>query len=223
MDLYFLFVLMATVTVLSPGPGVLMTLTNALHQGRRETLAGVLGIASGAAVVAALSATSVGIVLAASTTAYLILKLIGAAYLAYLGVRLWRAPGVSLTEGVAKPGTAGRRFVEGVTLQLTNPKAIFFFLSVFPQFIKPDASFVPQFTLLVITYGSIVVAIHCVYAAFAQRAKRWLSSRTGRTLLQRVAGTVFIGFAIALAASPAHATAAERLPVAPVSGTPVSA
>jgi len=200
MDLYLMFLLMATATVLSPGPGVLMTLTNALHQGRRETFAGVLGIACGAAVVAALSATSVGVVLAASETAYWLLKLSGAGYLVYLGLRLWRAPAVALADSTAKPASVRRRFVEGVTLQFTNPKAIFFFLSVFPQFIRPGASFAPQFAALVLSYGLIVVLIHCGYAACAQYARRWLASSTGGRLLQRVAGTVFILFALLLVA-----------------------
>ncbi|GAB2840994.1 LysE family translocator [Pseudoduganella ginsengisoli] len=199
MDLYGMFVLMATATVLSPGPGVLMTLTNALHLRRRDTFGGVLGIAVGAAVVAALSATSLGIVLAASPAAYTVLKWMGAAYLIYLGLRLWRAQGIAVAEGGMKPGTAVHRFAEGVTLQLTNPKAIFFFLSVFPQFIRPDAHFARQFAVLVVTYGTIVVLVHCLYAACAQYAKRWLASRTGGTLLQRVAGTVFIAFAALLA------------------------
>lgn len=202
MELYALFVLMAMTTVLSPGPGVLMTLTNALNQGRRETFAGVLGIACGAAVVAGVSATSLGIVLAASNTAYMVLKLAGAAYLIYLGLRLWRAPAVALGSGGVKSGASGQRFVEGVTLQLTNPKAIFFFLSVFPQFIKPEAGFAPQFAALVATYGAIVVLVHSVYAACAQRARQWLSSATGGRLLQRVAGTVFIAFALLMAVGP---------------------
>jgi homoserine/homoserine lactone efflux protein len=198
MDLYLLFLLMATATVLSPGPGVLMTLTNALHHGRRETFAGVLGIAFGALIVATLSATSIGVVLAASPLAYTVLKYAGAAYLVYLGMRLWRAPALSLELAAAGHGSAWRRFVEGSTLQLSNPKAIVFFLSVFPQFIRATEDYAPQFALLVLTYGALVVLIHCLYAACAQHARRWFASGAGGRTLQRTAGTVFILFAVGL-------------------------
>jgi threonine/homoserine/homoserine lactone efflux protein len=201
MELYLLFVVMAAVTVASPGPGVLMSLTNALHYGWRETFAGILGVATGALVVAAISATSVGVVLAASATAFTILKYVGAAYLIYLGVRLFRAPPFAFKDREVNAGSAWRRFVEGITLQFTNPKAIFFFLSVFPQFIAPDANYALQFAQLVLTYFVLVVVIHCVYAAFAQRAKGWFTSHAGGRILNRSAGSVFVVFGALLAMS----------------------
>jgi homoserine/homoserine lactone efflux protein len=77
--LYLLFLFMAAATVLSPGPGVVMTLTNALRYGLRGTFGGILGIAVGALVVAATSATSLGVLLATSALAFTVLKLLGAA------------------------------------------------------------------------------------------------------------------------------------------------
>ena len=77
---------MATATVFSPGPGVVMTLTNSLRYGMKGTFGGILGIASGALGVAAVSATSVGVVLAASAVAFTVMKYIVAAYLVYLGI-----------------------------------------------------------------------------------------------------------------------------------------
>ena len=79
MNLYLLFLTVATLTVLSPGPGVLMTLTNALRYGLRGTIGGILGIAFGALLVAGISATTLGAVLAASALAFTVLKLAGAA------------------------------------------------------------------------------------------------------------------------------------------------
>jgi homoserine/homoserine lactone efflux protein len=198
---YYLFLVMATVTVLSPGPGVLMTVTNALSCNRRDTFAGVLGIAAGALVVAAISATSVGVLLATAATALMVLKLAGAAYLVYLGVRLWRSPGVSFSPAHAKTGSAARRFVEGMSLQLSNPKAILFFVSVFPQFIDPGQHYLSQFATLVVTYSTLVVVLHSLYAAFAQRAKTWFSSRTGGRIISRLAGCIFVLFGAALAMS----------------------
>lgn len=199
MELYLLFLLMAAATVLSPGPGVVMTISNSLRYGMRGTLGGVLGIAFGALVVAAISATSLGVLLATSAQAFTVLKFIGAAYLIYLGVRLWRAPPFSFTEQPGLSSSFGKRFVEGLSLQLTNPKAIFFFLSVFPQFIDPGMNYSVQFGTLVLTYSALVVCIHCVYAFFAKRAKSWLTSERGGRVVNRTAGSTFIFFGAMLA------------------------
>lgn len=199
MKLYFLFLLMATATVFSPGPGVVMTLTNALRYGVRGTFGGILGIAFGALVVAAISATSLGVLLAASAFAFTVLKLIGAGYLVYLGIRLWRAPPFKFTEQSAHEASFGRRFIEGLSLQLTNPKAIFFFLSVFPQFIDPAQNYSAQFATLVLTYSTLVIVIHCAYAFFARRAKGWLTSERGGRAVNKAAGATFVLFGAALA------------------------
>lgn len=199
MTLYPLFLLMATATVLSPGPGVVMTLTNSLRYGLRGTFGGILGVATGALVVAAISATSLGVLLATSALAFTVLKFVGAAYLVYLGIRLWRSPAVALAGPAAHDASFGRRFVEGISLQLTNPKAIFFFLSVFPQFIEPGASYAAQFVALVLTYSALVVVIHCGYALFARRAQGWLTSARGGRVVNRAAGATFMLFGAALA------------------------
>jgi len=199
MKLYSLFLLMATVTVFSPGPGVVMTLTNALRYGMRGTFGGILGIAFGAFLVAAISATSLGVLLAASAVAFTIIKLVGAAYLVYLGIRLWRSPPFKFAEQSAHEVSFSKRFLEGLSLQLTNPKAIFFFLSVFPQFIDPQKGYPIQFATLVLTYSSLVVVIHSIYAIFAKRAKGWLVSERGGRIVNKVAATAFMFFGAALA------------------------
>jgi homoserine/homoserine lactone efflux protein len=201
MKLYPLFLLMAAATVFSPGPGVLMTLTNALRFGMKRTFGGILGISFGTLLVAAISATSLGIVLAASARAFTILKLIGATYLVYLGIKLWRAPALKLKAQPAHEAGVGRRFLEGLTLQLTNPKAIFFFLSVFPQFIDHSMDYATQFAVQVLTYSSLVIIIHCLYALFAQRAKFWLISEGGGRTINRLGGATFMFFGAALAAA----------------------
>lgn len=199
MQLYSLFLLMAIATVFSPGPGVVMTLTNALRYGIRGTFGGILGIAFGALVVAAISATSLGVLLAASAVAFTIIKFIGAAYLVYLGIRLWRSPPMKFAEQSAHEASFGKRFLEGLSLQLTNPKAIFFFLSVFPQFIDPHKGYPLQFATLVLTYSSLVVIIHSFYAIFAKRAKGWLVSERGGRNINKVAAITFMFFGAALA------------------------
>ena len=199
MTLYPVFLVVATATVLSPGPGVVMTVTNAIRYGFRGTFGGILGVSAGALAVASISATGLGVLLAASALAFTILKYVGAAYLVYLGIRLWRAPAPRFEEHGAHPAGFGRRFVEGLSLQLTNPKAIFFFLSVFPQFIDRSRGFTEQFSLLVVTYSVLVIVIHCGYALTAQRARRWLASERGGRTVNRLGGAAFVFFGAALA------------------------
>jgi homoserine/homoserine lactone efflux protein len=199
MKLYPLFLLLATITVFSPGPGVVMTLTNSIRCNFRNTFGGILGIAFGALVVAAISATSIGFILAASASAFTIMKYIGAAYLVYLGIKLWRAPGVNVNNEAIREASFGRRFLEGLSLQLTNPKAIFFFLSIFPQFIDQTKEYSIQFIILVLTYSSLVITIHSFYAITASRAKTWFNSERGGHIVNRAGGALFIFFGAALA------------------------
>ncbi len=199
MKLYPVFLLMAFVTVLIPGPGVVMTLTNSLRYGFRGTFGGILGIAFGAFVVAAISSTSLGIILATSALAFTILKFMGAAYLIYLGIRFWRAPPFQFADQPTHRASFGKRFIEGLSLQLTNPKAIFFFLSVLPQFIDPAGSYVFQFSALVLTYSALVVLVHSIYAIGAGRAKHWLTSERGSRAIRRAGGATFVFFGAALA------------------------
>ncbi len=199
MKLYPVFLLMAFVTVLIPGPGVVMTLTNSLRYGFRGTFGGILGIAFGAFVVAAISSTSLGVILATSAVAFTVLKFIGAAYLIYLGIKFWRSPPFQFADQPAHRASFGKRFLEGLSLQLTNPKAIFFFLSVLPQFIDPAGNYVFQFSTLVLTYSALVVFVHSIYAIGASRAKHWLTSERGGKTIRRAGGATFIFFGAALA------------------------
>lgn len=194
MKLYWLFLLVAAATVCSPGPGVVMTLSNALRYDRLSTLGGILGIATGTLLIAGVSATSLGVLLAASARAFTVLKLLGAGYLIYLGIRLWRAPALELTTGKAPGGGFARCFRVAFSMQLTNPKAVFFFLSVLPQFMAPTLSYSLQFMALVMTYATLVVVIHCGYALCARRAQRWLVSDRGGRLVNRIAAGMFMAF-----------------------------
>lgn len=201
MHLYLLFLIVAAVTVLSPGPGVVMTLTNALRFGASGTYGGIFGIAFGTLIVASVSATSVGVLLATSAVAFTILKFVGATYLIYLGIKLWKSPSIRITAQSAQEASFSKCFLEGLSLQLTNPKAVFFFISIFPQFIDLQSNYSAQFSVLVVTYILLVLAIHSLYALFAKRAKQWFTSERGGRVLNRTASATFVAFGVALASA----------------------
>jgi len=198
---YLLFLVVAIITVLSPGPGVILTLTNTIRFGISGAAGGIFGIAFGTFIVAGISATSLGVILATSTIAFSVMKYIGAAYLIYLGIKLWRSAPPKME--INKTALKSRRlqFIEGLTLQLTNPKAVFFFLSVFPQFIDLTINNSNQFLFLVVTYSSLVVLIHFLYACLAKKARFWLTSEKGGRSVNRVGGSTFMCFGLGLAAA----------------------
>ncbi|MCU0120975.1 LysE family translocator [Pseudomonas sp. B2M1-30] len=200
MHSYGLFLLFATLTILSPGPGVVLTLSNAVRHGWAGALPGIFGIASGAFVVAAISATSVGLILSASANAFIVLKYVGAAYLLYLGFKSWRSDRFVALKALP-PSRPGYRFLEAASLQFLNPKAIFFFLAVFPQFIDTTQAFYPQFFKLVASYGVLVILVHGSYALLAHVAKGWLSSPKGSWWTAKASGVTFAGFGLLMASA----------------------
>jgi homoserine/homoserine lactone efflux protein len=194
-----LFLLIVVATVASPGPGVLLTLTNALRCNRRQTLAGIVGIAAGALVVASLSAAGLGVLLATSALAFSALKLIGAVYLLYLAVKLWNAPPLQLGDSAGGNGGPVRRFTEGISVQLTNPKVVFFYMSVFPQFVDPRRDYVPQFAVLVLSHCFFILLIHSAYALTARWSRPWLATPRGGRVVNRLGAATFAFFGAALA------------------------
>jgi threonine/homoserine/homoserine lactone efflux protein len=202
MENYLLFTLIATVTILSPGPGVLLTLTNSIRYGFFGAIGGIVGIAFGTFIVAGLSATSVGVILATSAMAFMVMKYIGAAYLIYLGIKLWRSPITKLDTSSRTAGNIKVQFLEGLTIQLTNPKAVFFFMSIFPQFVDFSSSqYVSKFLMLVVTYSSLNLLIHFLYAYLARSARNWLSTEKGGRIVNRAGGGIFVLFGIGLAST----------------------
>ena len=201
-----LFVGLAAVNIVTPGPGVMLTLTNAIRHPWKDALAGILGVASGTFLVATLCVAGVGAVLLTSSVAFMVMKYAGAAYLIYLGIKMWRAPSRGFVELPTTRGSLARRFAEGFVLQVSNPNAILFFLALFPQFIDHGDGGLARATTLVAGYATLVVAIHSLYATAARRTRVWLGSAGGGRIVNRVSGSVFILSGLALA------TASPRLP-----------
>jgi threonine/homoserine/homoserine lactone efflux protein len=195
-----LFLAAAATVIATPGPGVMLTITNAARFGARRSFAGILGISLGGALMATVSATGVGLLLATSPRAFTALQYAGAAYLIWLGVKLWRsAPRAAEPGTVAEPSAGERRFMEALALQVTNPQAIVFFVAVFPQFVDPEAARIPQFMALIACWALLVVAIHSAYALAASRAAGLLNRPGARGMLQRAGGMAFMAFGVALA------------------------
>ncbi|GLS14743.1 LysE family translocator [Hydrogenophaga electricum] len=199
MEQFASFLLVASLAVLSPGPGVAMTLGNAMHHGLRGAASGILGLAIGAMLIGVIASSGLSAALKTSDAAMAALKFMGAAYLVYLGMhRWWTLARLSSPRSGTSRQSHGRRFMEGVLLQLTNPKAVLFMLAMFPQFITPQKPVFPQFLLLTLTYSLLDILIHAAYAAAAHRARPWLRSEHSARLISRISGTLFVLFGLLL-------------------------
>jgi threonine/homoserine/homoserine lactone efflux protein len=199
---WLLYVVAVFILTVTPGPSVLMCIATSVNAGPRRALVAALGSTSAITGLMALSALGLGSVLAASETLFGALKWLGAAYLAWLGVTLWRSQDASIGEGrVAAAGSHRRTYARGFMVGASNPKALLFFGALFPQFIDPAAPQGPQFLILGTTFVCFELGWLTVYALTAARARRWLQQpRRGRQF-NRAAGTVFLVAAGLLATS----------------------
>ena len=196
------FVLAVVLISLSPGPAfALIIRTSALH-GWKAAMPPLAGAEVGIMIWALLASFGVAGLVAASATAFTVMKIVGAVVLLALGIQAWRAS-FRIKDGPAavvvdKPG-AWAGFGTGLATNLANPKAMVFCLAFFPQFIPPDAPIVP----VTIVLALIMVAIDTIWftaiALTASKARGFFARSRVRRALDRVAGTVFIGLAARMA------------------------
>ena len=193
---------------LTPGPDVLCIASNALKHGMRAGWVAALGIASGCFVHVFAAALGVGALLATSSTAFTLLKWAGAAYLAWIGLRLLLAKGAGSRwpAGAAlspEPADLWRVYRQGFLTNALNPKVALFFLAFVPQFIAPGSSDkLTAFLLLGLLFVLNSLPINFGYAWLAGSAARRLGAvQRAMRWLDRVAGLMFVGFGLSLALS----------------------
>jgi homoserine/homoserine lactone efflux protein len=185
---WLLFFVMETSLSLSPGPAVFYVVSQSVR-GLPRALPATLGILSANALYFALSATSLGALIATSARFFTVAKWLGAAYLIYLGVHALLAAAasraVTLEDGGAAPPAADRGerrriYLGALTLQLSNPKALLFFLALLPQFIDTHRAVAPQMAVLAATSMLPEFCILLTYGWLANRAAH-ASARFGVT------------------------------------------
>lgn len=193
---------------LTPGPDVLFIATRALKHGVRAGLVAALGIVSGCFVHVFAAALGVGALLATSSTAFTLLKWLGAGYLAWMGLRLLLAKGAgsSLPSGAElspEPADLWQVYRQGFLTNVLNPKVALFFLAFVPQFIAPGTSDkVTAFLLLGLLFVLNSLPINFGYAWLAGWAARRLGAvQHAMRWMDRVAGLMFVGFGLSLAMS----------------------
>jgi len=195
------FSLVAFVGIATPGPTVLLALTNGSRFGVRASVPGMIGAVLSDFVLIGAVALGLGALLAASEFWFAVVKWVGVAYLAYLGVRLLRSKGVLTipTEGsAARASTAKAVFLRSFLVAATNPKGYLFFSAFLPQFIVPGEPQTPQYTALALTFASIDFAVMLAYAMAGAQAIRFLRAN-GVLWLDRICGGALLALAGSLA------------------------
>lgn len=214
LDQLLLFIAAGVLLNLTPGPDVLYIVSNALRSGARAGMVAALGITAGCFVHIFAAAVGISALMAASATAFTVLKWAGAAYLVYVGVRLLLAKADSAMQlGAARADftLAGgiidykTIFLRGFWTNALNPKVALFFLAFVPQFIAPTVEHKPlAFLLLGLLFNFNGLWVNLGWAV----AAAWLAGRAGVVQksmhwLDRIAGAMFVGFGIKLALTAA--------------------
>jgi threonine/homoserine/homoserine lactone efflux protein len=194
------FFAVALLVTLTPGPATALVVRSALRGGQREASMTIVGNSVGVLAWAVASVVGISALVAASEAAFLILKVVGACVLVYLGVqslRQSRSGGTTPREG--GPAHAGRPLRYGLINALANPKLAVFFVALFPQFVPQDAPVLGYAMLMAGTIVALDVIWYSIVAAVVSRTRRRLVGGRMARSMERLTGTVMVGLGLRLA------------------------
>lgn len=200
------YVVVAAALALSPGPDVLFVLASGMRHRVSGAVASAFGIAAGALLHAMAAAVGISALIAATPVGFDLLRVGGAIYLAYLGLRAVRAflnpvDGAGVSETAGEPGPA-KLFQRGLITNVLNPKVVIFYIALLPQFVNPKLGHVGmQIFLLGCIHNLIGLVFLIGVGSAAGRASGWLMQTRFRRWLDAVAGVFFLGLAVRLAVS----------------------
>ncbi len=205
---WWLFVMMTFVVSATPGPNMLLVMSTSARDGMRAAVTNMAGCMTSLMLMLGLSAAGLGALLQAFPAVFDGLRLLGAAYLAYLGVQCWRSPvedrpaqSDASAATALGPDNMRAQYRQGALVAASNPKAILFAAAFFPQFLNPEAAQLPQFGILLGTFAVIEVAWYFVYAVSGKQLATYLRRATVMRAFNRLTGGVFVGFAALMAAA----------------------
>jgi threonine/homoserine/homoserine lactone efflux protein len=191
------FAAASSVLLVIPGPTVLLVVSYALGQGWRTALPMAVGVALGDFTAMTLSMLGLGALLATSATLFTILKWVGAAYLVYLGIKLWRAGGTLDAAPRTDAVSAAKMLGHAWLVTALNPKSITFFVAFLPAFLDPKADFLTQMLVFETTFLVLAFANAFGYALVASRARRLASDPRAIGIVNKVGGGLLVGAGVA--------------------------
>ena len=199
---WLLFCGVSLLMCFTPGPAVLLAVSNSMDVGPKRTAFSSVGSSAGIYVVSGLAMIGMGAILSMSANAFLVMKVVGAMYLIWLGIKRWRSNDALISSDAGRAPTDRRErknwqlVAQGMGVSLTNPKAILFFSALFPQFIVPGQPLFTQYLLLTTTFAVCALISHAFYVALISLVKRHVVARA--KLFNRVVGGTFIALGLGL-------------------------
>jgi len=206
LQLWLAFVAASTALLLIPGPTVLLVLSYAVTQGRRIALTTAMGVALGDFLAMTTSLAGLGALVLTSAKLFILIKWIGAAYLVWLGWRLFRSAGsASDTSGnldaMPPPAKASSEiFWHAAAVTALNPKGIVFFIAFVPQFVTPANPLLPQFAILIATFVGLATLNALAYALLGDGLGRKITGPATMRWLQRAGGGALVAMGLSTAA-----------------------
>lgn len=196
------FALASVVLLVIPGPTVMIALSYALTKGRASAWATIPGVVLGDFTAMTVSLLGAGAVLAASATLFNLLKILGAVYLIWLGIQLWRSEPAVVGKVDAGSATSARRmFWNAYIVTALNPKSIVFFIAFVPQFVDPSAPVLVQFVILEATFLVLAALSILIWVLAAAQLRNRLSRAGTLRKANRIGGSFLIGAGLLTAAT----------------------
>ena len=198
LHLWIAFAAASAVMLAIPGPTVLLVVSYALGHGRRATVATVAGVTLGDFTAMTASMAGLGVLLSASSVLFVALKWFGAAYLVFLGIKLWRAPvggggAPAAGEAAAPAARPGRMALHTFAVTATNPKSLVFFVAFLPQFLDAARPFLAQVAVMEATFLVLATLNATFYALLASAARRAIRRPAVRRAVNRTGGGLLVG------------------------------
>jgi threonine/homoserine/homoserine lactone efflux protein len=197
LEIWLAFTAASAVMLVIPGPTILLVVAYALGHGRRVALPIATGVALGDFTALTLSLLGLGALLKTSAVLFTALKWLGALYLIWLGIKLFRAGGEAPPLPAAGAAGTARMLAHAWLVTALNPKAITFFVAFLPQFLDPTAPWLGQILIVEATFLSLAALNAFGYAILAGRARARLAEPRLLRRVQRTGGLVLIGAGIA--------------------------
>ena len=198
---FVLFIGVSWALIISPGPDMIYVITRGMAHGRKAGMLSAIGVVCGILVHTIAAAFGLTLILQSSALAFLFVKVVGAAYLVYLGIKAWREKSSFALQPSTAIADSNTLFWQGVLSNVLNPKIAIFFLAFLPQFVDKGSSHVTwQMVILGITFACFGLIFLLVIGYSSGTIGKWLTHKPQRAqFFQRLAGGILIGLGIRLA------------------------
>jgi len=201
LEFWSLYIITVFVASIIPGPSMLLALAHGIKHGTKISMVTALGNSIASMIQASIAIAGLGILLSTSTLVFMIVKYIGAAYLIYLGIKLFKAPFTiddSNANTTEKP-VLKKLFSEAFIVAAANPKALIFFTALFPQFIQENRAGLMHYSILVLVLGFIAFLCMMIYSFGGFKVKGFFNTSKISKYIGKIIGTTFVSLGFGLA------------------------